>query len=300
LCFIELQSISSHTISQSTNNQIDTTTALNNQTVPDSTTIPTDNTSRSRKRPITHEHPGIQKRYKASSVNAAFLDMMMQLEAMLQSSSSQKVYEQCQSLMASHEHDIALFSNEYLNSLKACSFVPAIIQKLSPFFKWSDHSVLSAVVKACNNPEATMLLQQFDAQVDLSLPVTEYPVPQPVPAMAPYGTSSQTVLAVKLNSDLNQFSLQQVLELRCLILKAFQITEYSLQLMAAKSSSTILYWMIPKCVSHLISSKIMQDGSLHVGKVEEISVYPGTLFVSASNLKLGSLSFLNQVSEMVS
>jgi len=295
-----LQSFSSHIISQSTNNQIDTTTALNKQTVPDSTTIPTDNTGRSRKRSITHEHPGIQKRYKASSVNAAFLDMMMQLEDMLQSSSSQKVYEQCQSLMASHEHDIALFSNEYLNSVKACSFVPAIIQKLSPFFKWSDHSVLSAIVKACNNPEAVMLLQQFDAQVDLSLPVTEYPVPQPVPAMAPYGSSTQTVLAVKLNSDLNQFSLQQVLELRCLILKAFQITEHSLQLMAAKSSSTILYWMIPKCVSHLISSKIMQHASLHGSKVKEVSVYPGTLFVSASNLKLGSLSFLNQVSEMVS
>jgi len=268
--------------------------------VPDSTTISIDNTGKSRKRPIPYEHPGIQKHYKVSSVNAAFLDMMMQLEDMLQSSSSQKVYEQCQSLMASYEQNISLFSNEYLNSLKACSFVPAIIQKLSPFFKWSDHSVLSAVVKACNNPEAMMLLQQFDAQVDLSLPVTEYPVPQPVPAMAPYDTSTQTALAVKLNSDLNQFSLQQVLELRCLIQKTFQITEHSLQLMAVKNSSTILYWMIPKCVSHLISSKIIQDANLHVNKVEEISVYPGTLFVSASNLKLGSLSFLNQASEMVS
>jgi len=273
---------------------------LNKQTVPDSTTLPTDNTGTSRKRSIPYEHPRIQKHYKASSVNAAFLDMMMQLEDMLQSSSSQKVYEQCQSLMASHEHDIALFSNEYLNGIKTCTFVPAIIQKLSPFFKWSDHSVLSAVVKACNNPEAMMLLQQFDAQLDLSLPVTEYPVPQPVPAMAPYGTSTQTVLAVKLNSDLNQFSLQQVLELQCLIQKTFQITEHSLQLMAAKNSSTILYWMIFKCVSHLISSKIMQDASLHVGNVEEISVYPGTLFVSASKLKLGSLWFLNQVSNMVS
>jgi len=298
--FTELQSFGSDTISQSTNNQIDTTTALKKETVSHSGNIPTDSTSKSRKRPIPYEHPGIQKHYKASSVNAAFLDMVMQLEDMLQSSSSQKVYEQCQSLMASHEHDIALFSNEYLNSLKACSFVPTIIQKLSPFFKWSDHSVLSAVVKACNNPEAMMLLQQFDAQVDFSLPVTEYPVPQPVPTMAPYGISTQTVLTVKLNSDLSKFPLQQVIELRCLIQKAFQITEHSLQLMAAKSSSTILYWMIPKCVSHLISSKIMQDASLHVGKVEEVSVYPGTLFVNASKLKLGSLSFLNQVSDMVS
>jgi len=288
-----LQSFGPDTISQSTNNQVDTAATQ-------IMLISIDSTGKSRKRPIPSELPDNQKRFKPSSVNAAFLDMMMQLEDMLQTSSSQKVYEQCHNLMASHEQNIALFSNEYLNSIKACSFVPGIIHKLGPFFKWSDHSVLSAVVKACNNPEAMKLLQQFDAQVDLSLPVTEYSVPQPVSAMAPYGTSTQTVLAVKLNSDLNKVSLQQVLKLRCLIQKTFHITEHSLQLMAAKNSSTILYWMIPKCVSHLISSKIMQDASLHVGKIEEISVYPGTLFVSASNLKLGSLSFLNQVSEMVS
>ena len=297
--FTALQSFGSYTISHSTNNQTDTTITSNEQAVPIST-MPSESTGKSRKRPMSSEHPEIQKRFKPSSVNAAFLDMMMQLEDLLQTSSSQKVYEQCQSLMASHEHDIALFSNEYLSNLKYCTFVPAIIQKLSPFFKWSDHSVLSAVVKACNNPEAMMLLQQFDAQVDMSLPVTEYPVPQPVPVMTPYDTSTQTVLAVKLDSDLSKFSLQQAFELRCLIQRNFQITEHSLQLMAAKRSSTIVYWMIPKCVSHLISSKIIQDPSLHGGRVEEISVYPGTLFVSASTLKLGSLSFLNQISEMVS
>ena len=254
----------------------------------------------SRKRPLSSEDTASRKHFKPSLVEAEFFDMKRKLQIILQTCDTDKVFKECKSLLASDTQNIPLFSNEeYLQSLKECNLVPAILQKLSPFFKWSDHSVLSAVVKACNNPEAMMLLQQFDAQGDFSLPVTEYPVPQPVPAMAPYGTSTQTVLGVKLNSDLNQFSLHQVLELRCLIQKTFQITEHSLQLMAAKSSSTILYWMIPKCVSHLINSKIMKDASLHVGKVEEISVYPGTLFISASNLKLGSLSFLNQVSEMV-
>ena len=70
--------------------------------------------------------------------------------------------------------------------------------------------------------------------------------------------------------------------------------------MATKRSSTILYWMITKCVSHLISSKIMQDPSLHGGRVQEICVYPGTLFVNVTTLKIGSLSFINQVSESVS
>ena len=227
--------------------------------------------------------------------------MKLQLEQMLQDSSNlQTVYEQCESLMASQEHDIALFSTNYLSSLKESNEVPEILQRLSPYFNWSDHSVLHTLVQACNNPEAAMLLQQFDSQVDLSLPITEYPVPQPIPSMAPYDASTQTVLGVKLNTKLSEFSLQQVITLRCLIQKNFEIAEHSLQLMAAKSSSTILYWMIPKCISHLISSKIMQDSSLHGDSIQEICVYPGTLFVRADSLKLGSLSFLNQVNHMVS
>ena len=265
----------------------------------------------SRKRPTTSEQPASQKYlkpssdraefFKPSSVQAEFLDMKIQLEQMLQASSSQKVYEQCESLMASHEHEIALFSTDYLSSLKECNEIPVILQRLSPYFNWSDHSVLHALVQACNNPEATLLLQQFDSQVDLSLPITEYPVPQPVPSMAPYETSAQTVLAVKLNTELSKFSVQQVITMRCLIQKKFEIAEHSLQLMAAKTnSSTILYWMIPKCITHLISSKIMQDSSLHGDRVQEICVYPGTIFIRADILKLGSLSFLNQVDHIVS
>ncbi len=45
----------------------------------------------------------------------------------------------------------------------------------------------------------------------------------------------------------------------------------------------------------------MQDPSLVGGsyRVQEVCVYPGTLFVSVGTLKLGSLSFLNQIDEVV-
>ena len=238
--------------------------------------------------------------FKPSLVHAKFLDSKMHLENMLKASDSQKIYQHCKSMMASNEHNIALFSKEFLDSLKECSLASQIVQRLSGFITWSDHSLLSVVVNASDNAEATEILQLFDAQVDLSLPITEYPVPQPIPSMAPYNTSTHTVMAVKLNTRLSKFSLQQVLELRCSIQKNFQITEHCLLLMAAKSSLNILYWMIPKCISHLISSKIMQDINLHESRIEEISVYPGTLFVSTGALKLGSLSFLTQINQLVS
>ena len=256
-----------------------------------------DKSGASRKRKLFSEHPTGLKHFKPS---AEFLDMKKQLEDMLQGCAAQKMYEECRSLMASEAHNIPLFSEKYLESINECKLAPEILQKLNPYFTWSNHSVLSRVVKACDNPEADSLLQQFDSQLDLSLPITEYPVPQPIPSMAPYGTSTQTVLAVKVNTELSKFSLQQANELFSSIQNNFQITEHSLQLKAAKSGSTILYWMIPKCVSHLINSKIMQEPSLHASRVEELSIYPGTLFISVTTLKLGSLSFLNQISEMVS
>ena len=226
--------------------------------------------------------------------------MKMQLEHILETSIPQKLFEQCENLMASHDHNVTLFSNNYLHNLKECAFASEIVQKLSPFFKWSDHSVLLTVVKACDNPEAAVLLQQFDAQVDLSLPITDYPVPHPIPSMAPYDTSTQTMLAIKLNTELSKVSLQQIVDLRCLVQKYFQITEHSLQLMAVKDSPTTVYWMIAKCISHLINSKILQDYSLHDSIVQEVCVYPGTLFISANALKIGSLSFLSEINEMVS
>ena len=272
----------------------------------------TDKSDTSRKRKLSSEHLSALKYfkpsehlqaltyYKPSVVNAEFLDMKKQLENILQSCDVQELFKECKNLKASEAHNISLFSDEYLQKMNKCNFLPTFIQILSPFCTWSDHSVLTAVVNACDNLEAAMLLQQFDSQLDLSLPIIEYPVPQPVPSMAPYDNGTHTELAVKLNTELSKFSLQQVVKLRCLIQKHYQISEHSLQLQAAKSSSTILYWVVPKCITHLISSQIMQDPSLCEKKVEEISIYPGTLFVNASTLKLGSLSFLNQINEMVS
>ena len=282
------------------------------------TDAPVDTSDKLGKQLTSSEQPASQKKFKPlpvisseqsispnhfmpSSVNTAFLDMKVQLEQLMQSNDSLKAYEQCKRLMASNDHNIALFTNEQLDSLKECCFAQQILQKLSPLYKWSDHSLLSVVVKACNNFEAEMLLQQFDAQMDLSVPITEYPVPQPNSSMAPHDASTQTVLAVKLNTELSNLSLQQVIEVRCLIQKNFQITEHSLQLMAAKSCQNILYWMIHKCVCHLISSTILQDVSPTGIRVEEISVYPDALFVSTSTgIKLGPLTFLTQINHMVS
>ena len=209
-------------------NEDDATAFVKNQSFLTSVTptsvTPAESSIKSKKKPPSSKYPAGQNNFKPSSVQAEFLDIKMQLEHLLQATSPKKVYELC-------EHDIVLFSTECLRHLKECNHISAILESLLQFFDRSDHSVLHALVQDYNYPEAAMLLlQQFDSQVDLSLPITEYPVPQPIPSMAPYDTSTQTVLAVKLNAELSKFSLQQVVELHCLIQKIFQFTEHNWQL----------------------------------------------------------------------
>ena len=254
----------------------------------------------SRKRQLSSDQPEPSKHFKPSTVITEFLDMKCQLQHVLQSYDAKVVFEKCEKLMASETDGVLLFSSDHLQKLKDCSLVPALLQKLSPYFNWSDHSVLSMAISACDNPVATKLLDQFDSKVDKSLPVTDYPIPQPSPNMVPYDNSTHTVLAVKLNTDLSTFSLQNILDLRYLLQENFQVTLHVFQLLAAKRSSTFLYWTIPKCIVSIITARISQRRSyLYQNDIVELSVYPGSVFITTSSLKVGSLSFFTQIDFLV-
>jgi len=237
--------------------------------------------------------------FKPSSIEAKFHDMTNQLQLTLQSQGTKDMLEQCKILMSSNAHNIFLFTNGHLQKLKECKFAPSLIQKLSPHFSWSDHSVLAAVVSACNNVDASNLLDHFDSQIDSSLPVTDYPIPQPSPNMIPYESSSHTVLAVKLGTELRNFSLQNIFDIRFFLQEKFQINHHAFQLLA-RSSTAIFYWRIPKSIVSIIFSNIVhQCSDLHKRGITELSVYPGLAFVTASNLKVGPLSFFTPVDHMV-
>ena len=253
-----------------------------------------------RKRQLSSDQPVSSKHFKPSSVTTEFLDTKCELQNILQSHDTSAVLEQCEKLMASEANNISLFTGDHLQKLKECSLVPALLQMLSPYFNWSDHSVLSSAISTCGNPVATKLLEQFDSKVDISLPVTDYHIPQPSPNMIPYDNSIHTVLAVKLTKELSNVCLQNVLELRCLLQEKLQVTSHVFQLLAAKRSSTILYWTIPKCIVSMITARISQQSKyLFHNDVVELSVYPGSVFVTTSSLKVGSLSYFTQFDHLV-
>ena len=231
-----------------------------------------------------------------SLVTMEFFDLKAQLGQVLQFCEPKHIINKCSSLLASESYNIPLFSSSYAEKLQEIEYTPKLIQTLSPFVTWDNHSILSTIADTSNIPEATMLLTQFDDRIDSSQPLTSYPIPVPSHHMVPYHNSTHTVLAVKLDLKLYHSTLQNVFEARSLIQEQCKLTSHCLQLLAVTKSDLTIYWTIPKNVSHHIASNALQfQNYYHQNGILELAVYPGAVFCTASTLKVGPLSFFSQI-----
>ena len=115
--------------------------------------------------------------------------------------------------------------------------------------------------------------------------------------MVPYDNSTHTVLAVKLDLELYHSTLQNVIDARSLIQDQCKLTSHCLQLLAvAKTDLTIIYWMIPNPIAHLITANAAQFYNYyHQNGILQFAVYPGTMLCTGSTLMVGPLSFFNQI-----
>ena len=236
-----------------------------------------------------------------SSVITEFLNMKVQLEGLLQQCDPLPIAKKCGSLLASDTHNnIPLFPTDYTENLQEIQHTAELIQKLSPFITWDNHTILSTI--AADMPEATMLLTQFNDRIDSSQPLTSFPIPAPSHHMVPYDNSTHTVLAVKLDLELYQSTLQNVIDTRSLIQDQCKLTSHCLQLLTmTRTKPTILYWMIPKVVATLIYSKVLENPELfHWNGVMQMVLYPGSIFPTDGTLKMGPLSFFHQFDVPVS
>ena len=226
-----------------------------------------------------------------------FLDLEFQLGKMLQTYEPKLIIEKCISLLANDTQNIPLFPNEYAEKLKTIKHTSELIQQLSLFNTWDNHSVLHIIAEASKIPEATLLLMQFDDRIDLSQPLTSFPIPAPSYNMVPYNHSTHTVLAVRLDLELNLSTLQNIFDARSLIQDQCKLTSHCLHLLAVtKTTYTIIYWMIPRSIAHLITASAIQFQSYYQENgILQLAVYPGAMFCTESTLKVGPLSFLNQI-----
>ena len=226
-----------------------------------------------------------------------FLYIKVQLEELLQQCDPLLIAKKCASLLASKFDNIPLFGPDYAEKLQEFEYTPELIQTLSPFMTWDNHSILSTIADTSNIPEAAMLLTQFDDRIDSSQLLTSYPIPVPSHHMVPYDKSAQTILAVKLDLKLYHATLQNVIDARSLIQDQCKLTSHCLQLLAvAKTDLTIIYWMIPRKTAHLIAANALQfQNHYHQNGILDLAVYPGAVLCTGSALKVGPLSFFSQI-----
>ena len=231
-----------------------------------------------------------------ASVLAKFLSLKAQLDKLLQSCDPIPITKKCASLLASEGHKIPLFPTDHTEELKEINNFHELLLKLSPFITWDNHSILSTVADTCNISDALTLLTQFDDRIDLSQPLTTYPIPAPSHTMLPHDNSTHTILAVKLDIELDHCTLQDVIDARSLIQDQCNLTSYCLHLLAvAKTNSTTIYWMMPKSITHLITVNAVRfQDYFHEKGILQLSIYPGIVLCTRNSLKVGPLSFFNQ------
>ena len=231
-----------------------------------------------------------------------FLDLKFNLKEILEISNPSDIIKQCSSLMASEEHKISLFSDKLMVELRKETKSSVLMQYLSPFVNWSDYSLLKEITGVYQNSQFTRLFSQFETNLDTSQPLLDYPIAKPVHQMLPKDNSTHTVLAVQLDLQLQEMSLQDVFDMRNFILKKCEVTPHTLQLLSvAQGSSTILYWMISRCVVPLVTSKVSQNlTDLHQKGILHVAIYPSTILATGKALSVGPLSFLTCFDEMVS
>jgi len=250
-----------------------------------------DSSSLTAKRNLLSEQESSIEQFKPSMVNSDFIKLTDRLNGIMQSCDLKKIVDICSSLMASDIHKITVFPPEFLNNLHKCNYTPSVVKILSSFWTWSDHSVLRTILEL--DETALKLLDEYDSHLDPSHQIVSYPLPPPVACMTPCDGSTHTVLAIKCSRHYHQCLLEHVFSVRSLLIDKCDITSHSLQLLATKSSSTVMYWMIPKSVINLISAKTLEYSSYFNSQdIMEINIYPG-IRIETKPSSLGPLGFLS-------
>ena len=234
---------------------------------------------------------GVQFSYiEVSSVLTVYFEVSDSVTELLASCHVEVLLDLCDNLMASDKHTIKFFPDNQIKKLKNCDSSVLLLQKLSLFFTWSNHSILRVLADHCS--EAVNILDDFDCRVDTFELIASYPIPCFSLTMIPFDSSSHTIVAIRCDQELYECSLQYVYDMQSVMMEKCDITQHCLQLLAVRSDPTILYWTIPKCVVCLINDNVpLNSEYLYSRGILEVLVYPDLEFTFGDHVSIGLLAF---------
>ena len=232
----------------------------------------------------------------AKTIHIKFLNLITQLRQNLKVSDPKCFLAACNklSVSASHLKPIPLLGVGYLQDLDDASS-EEIFNQLAILWVWNNCSILRALVEACNCQDGIKMLDDFESQIDATLPMEFFPIPPPSMKMAPSSSSPFTVLSIREEYDRDEpVPLQYVNDVATIMVEKFGISSHALQLLAARANPLMLYWMIPKSIIPLISRGVNEHLKfLKEKRFLEIAIYPSTILLATDNLHHGSFALLS-------
>ncbi|XP_065903620.1 uncharacterized protein [Dysidea avara] len=226
-----------------------------------------------------------------------YLDLFDALVELLQ---ARKVTDALREIMASDIHGISIFNAEFVEILTKGTNTISLLRILFPYTNWHDHSIIRELVEVCDCPEGVKLLDEFDSRIDVSLPITSYPIPAPSNLMIPDESSTHTVMAVRCEQQLSSLSLQHTEVVKSLMMNTFGITKHACILLAvANHSSAMFFWLIPKSVGLIITNEVREhSGFLHDNGLLEVAIFPNFSFSTGSISRVWKTVYFSDMATM--
>ena len=225
-----------------------------------------------------------------SSVLTVFFQVSDSVAELLASCHVEALVDACDNLMASDKHFVKYFSDKQMKRLKDCDSSLLLLQRLTIFFTWSNHSILRVLASQCS--EAVDILDNFDCRVNSFEPIASYPIPCFSLNMILADTGTHTILAIRCDQELYECTLQYVYDMQSVMMEKCNITQHCLQLLSVRSNPTIFYWTIPECVVYLINSNApLYSKYLYSKGILELLVYPDLQLTFGDHVSVGMLAF---------
>ena len=235
----------------------------------------------------------------AKTVHRRFLNLVIQLKQKLKDYDPQMLLMAFNKLSASsstaiHHKIIPLLPSDYLESLHNVSS-EEILSRSAFLSTWNNHSILRALLEACNCQDGIKMLDDFESQIDTKQPMELFPIPPPSMKMAPSLSSAYTVLSIRGKPYQDKLvPLQYVSDVAKIIMEKFNISQHALQLLATRASPLMLYWTISKNIVPLISKGVNDHlDFLKENGFSEIAIYPNTILFATDTLSHGSYALLS-------
>ena len=245
---------------------------------------------------LRHRKQSMTLSHNTVHYQLSFMDFIDQLCETLESNvpGAMVIFKRkCSELMASTSCRIKLFPPAYLKILCQCTNITILLRVLSPYLTWCSHSILSALVESCNNVKVLELLNNFNANINDTQPLSSCAIPTPSYVMTPDDNSSYTILTTKVSTNSLSMTLKDISEVKYVMADKFKITEHSFQFLAMNKDLVIFYWMILKAIVPIICAQMQQYQEYFKEKGwTEICIYPNMVFKIDGRVKLGSLAYL--------